>query len=130
MNNSAKKDKVDFNFRYRPLVDSPDAILIRYLNSFKPTERKYMILKALRAFYLVAAYGQEGDFANPKDLEAFVRSLRETYKDDYSDSHSLSVEIELRIRQRDSCGWFSLPLFPEIDANTRENTQKIFPCFH
>lgn len=120
MDNSPKKDKVDFNFRYRPLVDSPDAILVRYLNSFKPMERKYMILKALRAFYLVAAYGQEGDFANPKDLEAFVRSLKETYKDDYSDSHSLGVEIELRIRQRDSCGWFSLPDFPSKKKNEED----------
>jgi len=97
MNNSGKKDKIDFNFRYRPNEDSPDGILMRYLNSFQPTERKSMILKALRAFYLVAAYGDLGNLEKPSDLEELARSLQETYGPDYDDLHKIGVDIELRI---------------------------------
>ena len=94
----SKEPKLDFNFRYRPKVDSPDAILIKYLQSYKPIERKHLILKALRAFYLVAAYGYCGNFDDHQQLENFVRQLRETYGEDYKkDEHDLSIDISLSI---------------------------------
>lgn len=93
----SKEQKLDFNFRYRPKVDSPDAVLIKYLQSYKPIERKHLILKALRAFYLVPAYSYYGNLDDYQQLETFVRQLRETYGEDYNDKHDLSIDINLSI---------------------------------
>ncbi|EAM49657.1 hypothetical protein WH8501_30440 (plasmid) [Crocosphaera watsonii WH 8501] len=93
----SSNQKLDFNFRYRPNVDSPDGMLIRYLQKYKPIERKYLILKALRAFYLVAAYAELGDFDDLEQLETFVGQLRKTYTQNYDDLHNLSIDINLSI---------------------------------
>lgn len=57
----------------------------------------HLILKALRAFYLVAAYGEFGDLDDLEQLETFVCQLRETYGKDYNDVHDLSLNINLSI---------------------------------
>jgi hypothetical protein len=95
-------EQLDFNFRYRPKVNSSDAILIRYLQTFKPAQRKELILKALRAFYLVPAHGQLANLDNLSSLEDLARSLKKTYGDDYDDQHSLGIEINLKIAPIDS----------------------------
>ncbi|NJK50497.1 hypothetical protein HC931_22355 [Candidatus Gracilibacteria bacterium] len=110
-------EKMDLNFRYRPNVDSPDAILIRYLKSYKPSTRKELILKALRAFYLVAAYGEFGSINSPSELESLARSLKETYGDDYKDTYSFGVEIELDIHQTGFWGSAILPGRESDDEN-------------
>ena len=89
------EQKWDFNFRYRPKVDSPDAILIKYLQSYKPSERLSFNLESSPCFYLVAAYGEFGDLDDLEQLETFVCQLRETYGKDYNDVHDLSLNINL-----------------------------------
>ena len=98
----ANSEKLDFNFRYRPKADSPDGILIRYLLSFEQTERKQLILKALRTFYLVAAYGELGELNDISSMKDFVDSLNKVYGSEYDDSHSLGIEIELNINHSNS----------------------------
>lgn len=88
-------DKVDFNFRYRPNADSPDGILVQYLNSFKPMERRALILRALRAFYATAAYTDQGEALTLDQLEAMARYLKEaqgTY-----DQHQFTLEVETSV---------------------------------
>jgi hypothetical protein len=89
-------ESVDFFFRYRPAADSPDGVLLRYLLSFNPTQRKQMILKALRAFYLVAAYGDIGQFQKFSDVQKLMTLLDETYGEDAvaAFDHSLSLNID------------------------------------
>lgn len=102
-------NQLDFSFRYRPKVDSPDAILIRYLLSFKPRKRKDLILKALRAFYLMPAYGKLGEINKPSELEDLARSLREIYENDYEDFHQFEIDIKLEINLEDYWGMMTLP---------------------
>jgi hypothetical protein len=92
-------ESVDFFFRYRPAADSPDGVLLRYLLSFNPTQRKQMILKALRAFYLVAAYGDRGQFQQFSDVQKLVTLLEETYGEgaDGPIDHSLSLNIDIGV---------------------------------
>lgn len=86
---------IDFSFRYRPDVDSPDGILCRYLQSYPPVERRHLILKALRAFYLVAAYGGLANFEQISDVKELVLMLEKTYGDgaDGPINHTLSLNI-------------------------------------
>ncbi|MEL7418545.1 MAG: hypothetical protein AAGK10_08210 [Cyanobacteria bacterium J06555_3] len=98
MNNS---EKVDFNFRYRPTVDSADGILFTYLQGIPPKERKFMIVKALRAFYFISAYGASNDINSPDELLKFANQVREIYGDDYSELERLRLKLELRIEVED-----------------------------
>lgn len=65
-----------------------------------------MILRALRAFYLVAAYGSEGEFDTVEQLSEFSRLLEKTYGEgaDGEIKHSLSLDIQLKY-----CGFQDLP---------------------
>lgn len=92
-------ESVDFFFRYRPAADSPDGVLLRYLLNHNPTQRKHMILKALRAFYLVAAYGDIGQFQEFSDVEKLMKLLYETYGEDAIGTfdHSLSLNIDIGV---------------------------------
>ncbi|QLE52934.1 hypothetical protein FD724_33790 (plasmid) [Nostoc sp. C057] len=92
-------ESVDFFFRYRPAADSPDGVLLSYLLSYNPTQRKQMILKALRAFYLVAAYGQKGQFQQFSDVQKLVALLEQIYGQgaDGPIDHSLSLNIDIGV---------------------------------
>ncbi|MEA5569128.1 hypothetical protein [Anabaena sp. UHCC 0399] len=93
------KESVDFFFRYRPAANSPDGVLLRYLLSFNSTQRKQMILKALRAFYLVAAYGDLGEFQEFSDVQELVALLKQTYGEGAFASldHSLSLTVNIGV---------------------------------
>ncbi|QLE59982.1 hypothetical protein [Nostoc sp. TCL26-01] len=95
----SEPESVDFFFRYRPAADSPDGVLLRYLLSFNSTQRKHMILKALRAFYLVAAYGDLGQFQEFSDVEELVALLKQTYGEGAfgAFNHSLSLTIDIGV---------------------------------
>ena len=93
--------KVDFNFRYRPLVDSPDGILFSYLQSIPPKKRKFMIIKALRAFYFITALGASHDLNSPAELVEFAHQVREIYGDDYDELERLHLKLELKIEIED-----------------------------
>lgn len=99
----SKTEKIDFNFRYRPVADSPDGILFSYLQSIPPRERKFMIVKALRAFYLISAYGasKNNSIDSPEELVKFANYVRKIYGDDYSELECLSLKLELRIEVED-----------------------------
>jgi hypothetical protein len=95
----SEQESVDFFFRYRPAADSPDGVLLRYLLSYNPTQRKHMILKALRAFYLVAAYGELGEFEQFGEVKKLMKLLEETYGEDAIGSfkHSLTLDIDIGV---------------------------------
>ncbi|MBE9210582.1 hypothetical protein IQ244_29590 [Nostoc sp. LEGE 06077] len=109
----SEPESVDFFFRYRPAADSPDGVLLRYLLSHNPTQRKQMILKALRAFYLVAAYGDRGQFQQFSDVKKLMTLLEETYGENAIGSfdHSLSLDIDIGVTYS---GW-STNSSPEED---------------
>ncbi len=115
--------KLDFNFRYRPNVDSPDGMLIRYLQKYKPIERKHLILKALRAFYLVAAYSELGNFDDLEQLETFVGQLRKTYTQNYDDVHDLSIDINLSIGSSASSYFSSMPSSGDEDEDEDDDDE-------
>lgn len=108
------QESVDFFFRYRPAADSPDGVLLRYLLSFNSTQRKQMILKALRAFYLVAAYGDLGEFQEFSDVQELVALLKQTYGEGAFGSldHSLSLTIDIGVSYS---GVSTLVDEPEVD---------------
>lgn len=110
------KDFIDFTFRYRPNTDSPDGILFRYLQSFKPIKRRHMILKALRAFYLVAAYGAVEEFHEFEQVKDLVELLEKTYGEgaDGTIKDSLSFNIDLEVSYM---GMSSLPESDESDED-------------
>jgi hypothetical protein len=56
-----------------------------------------MILRALRAFYLVPAYAVAGNLENYSEWEKLIRELKKTYKRDYDETHSLGLDIEINI---------------------------------
>ncbi|MBW4558786.1 MAG: hypothetical protein KME59_23280 [Trichormus sp. ATA11-4-KO1] len=93
------KESVDFFFRYRPAADSPDGVLLRYLLSFNSTQRKHMILKALRTFYLVAAFGDRGEFQEFSDVQELVALVKQTYGEGAFGAfdHSLSLTIDIGV---------------------------------
>ena len=91
-------EKIDFNFRYRPTADSPDGILFGYLQSIPPRKRKFMIIKALRVFYLISAYGHFHDINSPSELVELANSVREVYGDDYDEFDALSLRLKLEIK--------------------------------
>lgn len=94
----SKTEKIDFNFRYRPVADSPDGILFGYLQSIPPRKRKFMILKALRAFYLISAYGSTCDLDSPAELAEFANQVQKIYGEDYDELESFFVKLELKIK--------------------------------
>ncbi len=91
----SEKKFIDFNFRYRPIASTPDGFLFEYLQNQKPTTRKRMILHALRAFYLVAAYEYLDKFESLAELETMIRQLRETYDLDEPFQRSVNFEISI-----------------------------------
>lgn len=93
----SESEKIDFTFRYRPKVDTPDGILFAYLQSIPPRKRKFMIVKALRAFYFITAYGASNDINSPVELAEFANQIREVYGDDYDELERLRLKIELKI---------------------------------
>lgn len=99
----SNSEKVDFNFRYRPVADSADGILFSYLQSLPPRERKFMIIKALRAFYFITAYGlsDENNLDSPAKLVEFSNHVREIYGDNYNDLEELNLKLELKIEVED-----------------------------
>ncbi|HAG85187.1 MAG TPA: hypothetical protein DCL61_29565 [Cyanobacteria bacterium UBA12227] len=53
--------QLDINFRFRPLLSTPDGILLNYLKKQETSIISHeMILKALRAFWLPEAYQESG----------------------------------------------------------------------
>ncbi|MBE7383825.1 MAG: hypothetical protein F6J95_020715 [Leptolyngbya sp. SIO1E4] len=100
--------KVDFNFRYRPKADSPDGILMQYLNSFDPMERRALILRALRAFYATAAYADQGEALTLDELEAMARYLKETAGT--YDQHQFTLEVETSVVFAEGESRFDSPL--------------------
>jgi hypothetical protein len=60
-----EQERRNFNFRYQPYANTPDGILISYLQTGDTVRSgKEMILPALRAFWLPLAYQQAGNFSN------------------------------------------------------------------
>ena len=86
---------IDFSLRYRPPADSADGVLCRYLLCFKSIERRHLILKALRAFYLMAAYGCLAEFERVAEVRELAQLLESTYAADADIPviSSLSLEI-------------------------------------
>ena len=102
-----QSDKVDFNFRYRPKAGSPDGVLMQYLNSFDPMERRALILRALRAFYATAAYADQGEMLTLDELEAMARYLKEaagTY-----DQHQFTLAVKTSVVFADGESRFNSP---------------------
>ena len=97
----SKTEKIDFNFRYRPVADSPDGILFGYLQSIPPRERKFMIIKALRAFYFISAYSNTVEINSPTRLVEFANNVQKIYGEDYQDLESLHLKLELKIETED-----------------------------
>lgn len=93
------KNFVELSFRFRPQVHTPDGVLVRYLLSKKPKQRRSMILNALRTFYLFSAYGYLGDFDNLEQASEFIQVLKKIYGEGNSNivNDSLSLNIDLRI---------------------------------
>ena len=67
-----KKGKVDFLWRYQPLKNTTDGVLMSYVkhNVFMPPRE--MILQPLRAYWLALAYQEKGDI-DPVLLERMFR---------------------------------------------------------
>jgi hypothetical protein len=60
-----EQERRNFNFRYQPYANTPDGILIGYLQTGDTVRSgKEMILPALRAFWLPLAYQQAGNFSD------------------------------------------------------------------
>lgn len=97
----SKSEKIDFTFRYRPNVDSPDGILFSYLQSIPPRKRKYMIIKALRAFYFITAYGASNDINSPVELAEFAEEVKKIYGSEYSELEDLDINLRLKIKIND-----------------------------
>lgn len=59
--------QLDIKFRFRPLLSSPDGILLDYLKKQEPSRISHeMLLKALRAFWLPDAYRECGKKKKPE----------------------------------------------------------------
>ena len=97
----SKTEKIDFNFRYRPVADSADGILFSYLQSLPPRERKFMIIKALRAFYFVSAYGSTHNISSPDKLVELAHNVQKIYGKDYDELERLHLKLELKIEVED-----------------------------
>ena len=103
--------KVDFNFRCRPLSNTPDGILLNYLLSFPPSKRKQLILEALRSFYLLAAYGAL-DNLSPEQLVDLSRSLQKNYSVSSQSKEVLNLDIRLEI---DKTVWWQIEEMSDLE---------------
>lgn len=104
----SQSDKVDFSFRYRPNVDTPDGVLMRYLKRFEPLERRDLILNALRAFYAVAAYAAEGEINSPEELGQLADYLQEI--DHFCSTHQTEVNLSVQTSVFKAGGHMTLQL--------------------
>ncbi len=114
------KDFVELSFRFRPKLHTPDGILVRYLLSHKPTQRRRMILTALRTFYLVAAYGFVGNVKNLDQASEFIQVLKKTYGEGRENivDDSLCLSIDFRIN------YMGATTLPYIDSDSDEEKEE------
>lgn len=95
-----ERDLIELSFRYRTKPDSKDAPLFRYLKKFKPTVRKQMILKALRACYLIEAVKADEEL-DKVDKKRLLRHLEKVYFDENLEINGEGVEASLSVLIRD-----------------------------
>ncbi|HLO51042.1 MAG TPA: hypothetical protein VK211_21690 [Kamptonema sp.] len=95
-----ERDLIELSFRYRTKPGSKDAPLFRYLKKLKPTERKQMILKALRACYLIEAVKADEEL-DKVDKRKLVRHLEKVYFDETLVLNGEGVEAYLNVSVRD-----------------------------
>ncbi|MEL6136784.1 MAG: hypothetical protein AAFR58_18500 [Cyanobacteria bacterium J06627_28] len=100
----SQSEKAEFNFRYRPKADSPDGLLVRYLNSHDRKTRRTMILKALRAFYAMPAWGYFGEVRSFEEFQEFVQYFQEVYDNHYDTRESIAVRIDAYLSLENSGG--------------------------
>ena len=96
MKSSEEKELIELSFRYRIKPHSKDAPLFRYLKKFKPTERKGMILKALRAVYLIEAL-KEDDELDLVDKKKLVRELEKVFFDENLKINGQGISASLSV---------------------------------
>ena len=68
----ANQEKVDFVWRYQPLKNTADAVLLTYIKQNEILPVREVILQSLRAYWLPLAYQQTGEF-DPVLLEQLFR---------------------------------------------------------
>ena len=66
MNDSGKRDRIDFQFRFQTFKDTPEGILMSYLSSGGTYSSKQLVLQVLRMCYLPYAYKDRSDFSEEK----------------------------------------------------------------
>lgn len=71
-----KTRQLDFNWRYCPGVDTPDAVLLDYIRHHPYLSKKEVCLQALRAFWLPLALQSAG----LKDVEELQRHGKEAIR--------------------------------------------------
>ncbi|CAD5990022.1 hypothetical protein PCC9214_05698 [Planktothrix tepida] len=68
----ANPEKIDFVWRYQPLKNTADAVLLTYIKQNEILPVREVILQSLRAYWLPLAYQQTGEF-DPVLLEQLFR---------------------------------------------------------
>lgn len=68
----ANPEKIDFVWRYQPLKNTADAVLLTYIKQNEILPVREVILQSLRAYWLPLAYQQTGEF-DPVVLEQLFR---------------------------------------------------------
>ncbi|NEQ64348.1 MAG: hypothetical protein F6K21_02395 [Symploca sp. SIO2D2] len=63
-----KQRQLSFNWRYQPVVNTPDALLLTYIKEHPISPVKEMMLQALRAFWLPLACLKSGNYSK-EELE-------------------------------------------------------------
>ena len=96
MKSSEERELIELSFRYRIKPHSKDAPLFRYLKKFKPTERKKMILKALRAVYLIEALNED-DELDLVDMEKLVEHLEEVFLDGEWEINGQGISVSMSV---------------------------------
>lgn len=67
-----KEGKIDFVWRYQPLKNTTDGVLLSYVKHHVFIPPREMILQPLRAYWLALAYQEKGDI-DPVLLERMFR---------------------------------------------------------
>lgn len=68
----AKQEKIDFVWRYQPLKNTTDGVLLTYVKQNEILPIREMILQSLRAYWLPLAYQRTGEI-NSVVLERMFR---------------------------------------------------------
>jgi hypothetical protein len=76
--------RLSFSLRYQVAENTPDALLLKFINSYPFGQPKELVIQSLRAFWLPFAYHKSGQFSEEDVKEVGQKAIALlTFQSDY-----------------------------------------------